>query len=205
MENGEYKIWREVSYVGLSDGLSGIIVRYRVYPTSVTSGQWTITDIWRQMTHRGLHDSSQDKLGERRDRCGVGASKHPSQGTLRSNKVLIVLDLTAGSDLITRTNRRVWGLRAEPPLARNTPLMPGLGTRCIPHIVRSNALRVGRDNIHFGPAANSLHRLSLQIILIRASCVCQSGQSQAYWGVSREFPWYVACDEHGKCWLVSIS
>ena len=30
--------------------------------------------------------------------------------------------------------------------------------------------RAGRVNIHFGPAANSLHRLSLEIILIRASC-----------------------------------
>ena len=33
--------------------------------------------------------------------------------------------------------------------------------------------RAGRANIHFGPAANSLHRLSLQIILIRASTAQQ--------------------------------
>ena len=82
-------------------------------------------------THRhreGCMTLLQDKLQPRRDKRRVGVSKHPSPGQGWDP------DCSGfnSSDLITRTNRRVWGLRVEPPLARNTPLMNiGLNTRTL--------------------------------------------------------------------------
>lgn len=79
-------------------------------------------------THRDTESGAwlqQDKLQPRRDKRRSRASKHPSPGQGGDP------DCSGfnSSDLITRTNRRVWGLRVEPPLARNTPLMNiGLNT-----------------------------------------------------------------------------
>ena len=113
MENTRYE-GRWVTWVYLTDCLplswDIVFTQHRLHQDNEQSP--ISGDRWHT---GGCMTPAEINLGERRDNCGVGASKLPSQGTLRSNKVLIVLDLTDGSDLITRTNRRrrVWGLRLE--------------------------------------------------------------------------------------------